>query len=161
MAAAPKEQTTYVGRPSRAAKIGSYVFGLLLMIAAPIVWIWRPGFLAEAFLFTYYATVVAWTLGFIGFVIVIRAEIARLTTKYTITSMRVIRRDGLVRRHTQYVLFNKIERVAVEQGLIDRLLNIGDLIVDTGDDFLLLWGIRGPKEVEIGIAKTLSQRGRP
>ena len=154
------EQVFYVGRPTRLAKLHVYFFGLLMLLGAPLVWAFKPGFLEGQAPggFVTWGGIVAWVGGFLGFVLLVRAEFQRLTTKYTITNVRLIRRDGILRHHTQYVLFNKVERIEVNQGILGRLLGIGDIFLDTGEDVVVLDGIRDPRRVETGIAQTLSQR---
>jgi len=127
---------------------------------AALLWLLRPS-LTSIELIRGWLTVsglLAWVLGFLAFFLVMREEFRRLVTKYTITDMRIQRREGILRKTVQYVLFNKIERIEVSQGIIGRLLNIGDIYLDTGDDHVILHGIRDPKKVEMGIARTLSSR---
>jgi len=151
------EKVFYTARPTRLAHLHVYVFGVLLMLAAAFLWLLRPGPLGTPILFTSLATIVAWIIGFIGFVIIMRWEFRRLTTKYTFTDMRVIKVRGILRRRTEYAMLNKIERIEVDQGIIARLLGIGDIILDTGDmDAVILFGIRDVRNVEAGIAKSLA-----
>jgi len=153
-----QEQVYYSARPTRLARLHVYAFGLLLMIGPVFLYLIKPSFTSMELLGTVtIAGLIAWFLGFIGFILIMREEWRRLTTKYTITDMRILRQDGILRKTTQYVMFNKLERIQVEQGLLDRVLGIGDILLDTGDDFVVLHGIRDPRKVEMGIAKTLAQ----
>src|SRR3989304_1773608 len=76
--------------------------------------------------------------GRVGLPAVLYAEFSRLTIKYTVTDSRIIRKDGIIRRRTNQMPFNKIERVELDQGLIQRMLNLGDIVLDTGEDTIVL-----------------------
>jgi len=150
----------YEARPTRLARLHVYASGLLLMIFAVLLWLIRPNFTSTELIpgLLSVSGLLAWILGFLGFVLAMREEFRRLVTKYTITDMRIQRREGILRKTVQYVLFNKIERIEVAQGIIGRIFNFGDIYLDTGDDHIVLYGIRDPKKVEMGIARTLSTR---
>lgn len=51
--------------------------------------------------------------------------------KLTITNKRTIRQEGIVMRKTSEVLHNHIRGIKIEQSVIDRLLNVGDLAIDS------------------------------
>lgn len=51
------------------------------------------------------------------------------TSEFAVTSTRLIMKVGLVSRHTTELLLSKVESIAVDQGLVARLLNFGDLTV--------------------------------
>jgi phage FluMu protein Com len=51
--------------------------------------------------------------------------------KLTITNKRTIRQEGIVMRKTSEVLHNHIRGIKIEQSVIDRLLNVGDLSIDS------------------------------
>ena len=154
-----QEQVYYSARPTRLAHIPVYTLGLILLLGAVFVCLFKPSVLGTPVLFTSVATIVAWILGFAGFVLLVRQEFRRLTTKYTFTDMRVIKRRGIIWRVEEYAMLNKIERVEVDQGLIQRILGIGNIVLDTGDmDAVILWGLRDVRRVEQGIARTLANR---
>lgn len=155
-----QEQVYLTTRPTRLAHIPSYTLALLLLIGSGLIYLLRPSVLATPVLFTSLATIVAWVVGFLGVVLLMRLEIRRLLTRYTFTNMRVIKRRGFIRRTEEYAMLSKIERVEVDQGLIQRVLGTGDIILDTGDmDAVILFGLRDVRNVEQGLARTLSNRG--
>jgi uncharacterized membrane protein YdbT with pleckstrin-like domain len=59
----------------------------------------------------------------------LQAIIIRLTTEFAVTNRRVIAKTGFIRRHTLEMLLQKIESVAVNQRIVERLLNYGTLTV--------------------------------
>ena len=44
-----------------------------------------------------------------------------------------------------------LERVQVTQGILDRVLGIGTLVIDTGEDKMLISSVRNPEKVERAI----------
>jgi hypothetical protein len=100
----------------------------------------------------------------------IRAEKKRLGTVYTITNDKIVRKDGLLskefrdgvmreemrddpvmnvmtnkrhwRFHTREIPYTQIERVDLHQNFPERIVNVGNLKIDTGDEEI--WMMRIP-----------------
>jgi uncharacterized membrane protein YdbT with pleckstrin-like domain len=56
-------------------------------------------------------------------------QIELRTSEFAVTTTRLIFKVGLVARYTTELLLPKVESIAVNQGLLGRLLNFGDLRV--------------------------------
>lgn len=52
-----------------------------------------------------------------------------LTSEFAVTTTRLIFKVGLVGRFTMELLLGKVESIGVQQTLVGRLLNYGDLVV--------------------------------
>ncbi|MGH7091834.1 MAG: PH domain-containing protein [Stellaceae bacterium] len=65
----------------------------------------------------------------IGLVLLIRPAIERATTELAVTSRRVIHKRGLIQRHTVEMSRSQVESVDVDQSILGRLLNFGDIVV--------------------------------
>jgi uncharacterized membrane protein YdbT with pleckstrin-like domain len=52
-----------------------------------------------------------------------------MTSEFAVTSTRLIFKVGLVARYTTELLLSKVESIGVQQTLLGRLLNYGDLVV--------------------------------
>lgn len=52
-----------------------------------------------------------------------------MTSEFAVTTSRLIFKVGLISRYTTELLLSKVESIGVQQGLIARMLNYGDLIV--------------------------------
>ena len=96
-------------------------------------------------------------LGFVGFVELVVVEIRRRMTRYLVTDNRIIRTDGIVRRRTMEIPYTQIERVELEQGLLQRILGFGDLVLDTGEDTETLQSLRHVKLVHDEVIKHIGQ----
>ena len=70
---------------------------------------------------------------FVGIIHALAQHIARVTTEMAVTNKRVITKKGLISRRTVEMNIGKVENIAVDQGLIGRLMNFGTVtVVGTG-----------------------------
>jgi len=157
MRAGMAEATLLALRPTRLIILQYYVGWILAWILAVFLY-WNP--FAVAFLEwdipalgIHLKTFLAWLLGFLGLVAVLSAEVRRRTIRYTITDNRIIRRDGLLRRRTMEIPFTQIERVELEQGVLQRIFGVGDIILDTGEDTITFESLRHVKLVHDELTK--------
>jgi len=60
---------------------------------------------------------------------VIKNLITYLTTEYGITSIRVISKEGLIRRDIEEISLSSIESINVTQSIIGRILNYGTIVI--------------------------------
>ena len=68
--------------------------------------------------------------GAVGAVVAwLRAWMRRVSTELAVTDRRVIFKRGLVRRHTVEMNMDKVESVDVDQSILGRLFNYGDVTV--------------------------------
>ena len=96
-----------------------------------------------------WAFVLALVPASIGFALVARAWFHRWTTEVAITNRRIILKRGFVRRHTIEMNMDKVESVDVDQSLLGRLFNYGDITVrGTGEGFERLRMIDAPSNSE-------------
>ena len=73
------------------------------------------------------------------------AWIRRWTTEIAVTDRRIIFKRGLIRRHTVEMNMQKVESVDVDQTLIGRLFNYGNVTIrGTGSSFEILSRIDSP-----------------
>jgi uncharacterized membrane protein YdbT with pleckstrin-like domain len=74
-----------------------------------------------------------------------RAAIRRATTELAVTDRRVIYKSGLLARHTLEMNRSKVESVDVDQSILGRIFDYGDVIVKgTGTGFEPLTTIAAP-----------------
>jgi uncharacterized membrane protein YdbT with pleckstrin-like domain len=72
------------------------------------------------------ATVVALLALYLSF----RAWFHRWTTETDVTNMRVVHKTGFIKRRTFEMALDKIESVDVNQSILGRLLNYGDVTIN-------------------------------
>jgi len=91
---------------------------------------------------------VAAAAALIGLAIILVAAIRRATTELVLTDRRIIAKRGFIRRDTVEMNLGKVESLHVNQGLLGRLLNFGDVtVVGTGSSLEPLRGISQPLEL--------------
>lgn len=154
------EKTLVTAKPSRLIVLRYYVAAIFLVILAgflffqafgfqlPGVWVVLPSTvnaLAEVFLIL------------IAFLLVVRAEVRRFSTRYFITDFRIIRKDGILRRRETVFPYRQLERVQLSQGIFERIFGIGTIVIDTGDDQMLIQSIGDPRKVEQAIMERVQR----
>jgi uncharacterized membrane protein YdbT with pleckstrin-like domain len=60
----------------------------------------------------------------------LRAWFHRMTTETDVTNHRVVHKTGFIRRRTFEIALDKIESVDVDQSILGRLLNYGDVRIN-------------------------------
>ena len=61
---------------------------------------------------------------------IIRALVVYLTTEFAVTSRRVITKRGFIKRQTLELNHNRVEGLALDQGVIARIFNAGTITVN-------------------------------
>lgn len=68
-----------------------------------------------------------------------------MTSEFAVTTSRLIFKVGLISRYTTELLLAKVESIGVQQGLVGRVLNCGDLTVTgTGGAREIFQRVRDP-----------------
>jgi uncharacterized membrane protein YdbT with pleckstrin-like domain len=124
----------------------TYIPGALLCVLALIVFLLRPGPSYSDFLLLL-VIAVAILLLLAGLLLVGRAWFRRMTTEVAVTDRRIIFKRGFVNRHTVEMHMDKVESVDVNQSILGRIFNYGDIVVHgTGDSVEPLRAIDRPIE---------------
>ena len=159
---APMAETTLLNlRPTRLIALKYYVSWIFLWILSALAFLDPTGAIADWRLFGFrLQSYLGALLGLLGLAAVLYAELSRLTIKYTVTDSRIIRKDGIIRRRTNQMPFNKIERVELDQGLIQRMLNLGDIVLDTGEDTIVLQSLGNVEVVQEELSRQVAAHDR-
>ena len=97
----------------------------------------------------------------IGFLVILVAIIRRSTTELVLTDRRIITKRGFISRDTVEMNLAKVESLHVDQSLLGRILNYGDVtVVGTGASLEPLRGIASPLELrrKLGEVSTPAER---
>ena len=73
--------------------------------------------------------IVSAILAVIGLVLVVKAWFDRWTTETDVTTLRVVHKEGFIRRQTFEMSLDKVESVDVEQSVWGRIFNWGDVTI--------------------------------
>jgi len=64
-----------------------------------------------------------------GLINLVKAFIFKISTELVVTTKRVIAKFGFIKRTTMELNHSKVESLAVDQGIIQRMLNAGTIVV--------------------------------
>lgn len=87
----------------------------------------------------------------IGLILLLRVWYKTSATRYRLTTQRLFVQKGLVAKQLEEVELFRVKDVTLQQGIIQRLLGVGSVVVLSTDDTtprLELAGIRDPIEVK-------------
>jgi uncharacterized membrane protein YdbT with pleckstrin-like domain len=118
----PDEVVTYVGKLHWTIYRLAILFGILTIIVAAVGLDQDPDYRPVAAV----ATAVMALLTIISF---LRSWFIRVTTEIVVTDKRVIHKVGWISRHTEEINVSKVETVDVTQGILERLLGSGTVLI--------------------------------
>ncbi len=97
----------------------------------------------------------AYGLALVAVVLLIRQWFQWWVTEIAVTDRRVIYKKGFIRRQTNEMNMDKVESVKIDQSIIGRMLDFGDVaILGTGEGFETLRTIATPIELRNSITGT-------
>ncbi len=157
------EQTLLVTRPTRLIALRYWTGMVLALILAGVLFLEVPWRFAStlgnpAVGGLHVSTILAALFLFLAFLAFLIAELKRRTTRYIITDNKIIREDGILNKNTEMIPYTQLERVDLRQTLGQRILKIGTIVVDTGDDVLNIDMVRHPKQVQELLSSRLGRR---
>jgi len=146
----PGEQIIFQGHPSWRAIIAFYLKGLLIgVIIAVIAYLFDDSWV-RTFLIILIALGIAVLIGFIR----------RMATTYTITNRRLNIKRGIFARDIQETRLERVQNVNYNQGVIQRILKVGDVDFDTAasdaENQFVFNGVANPQEVVTEVDKATS-----
>jgi uncharacterized membrane protein YdbT with pleckstrin-like domain len=136
----PGEKVIYQGHPSWRAIIGFYIKGALVGAAAGVL----AGLLdsSTGLAIVTFLIILAVTI-LVGF-------IKRVATVYTITDHRLNIKVGIVARKVQETRLQRVQNVNYDQGVYERIMQIGDVeftTAGTDESNFVFAGVAQPEQV--------------
>jgi uncharacterized membrane protein YdbT with pleckstrin-like domain len=134
------EKVIYQGHPSWRAIVGFYLKGTLVAAGAAVL----AGLIESStgLALVTFAVIVGVTI-LVGFV-------KRVATVYTITDRRLNIKRGIVARKVQETRLQRVQNVNFNQGVYERIMQIGDVDFDTAgtdDSNFVFAGVAQPEQV--------------
>ena len=134
------EKVIYQGHPSWRAIVGFYLKGALVGAAAGVL----AGLIDSST-----------SLGILVFVVVLAITILvgfikRVATVYTITDRRLNIKIGIIARKVQETRLQRVQNVNFDQGVYERIMQIGDVeftTAGTDESNFVFAGVAQPEEV--------------
>jgi uncharacterized membrane protein YdbT with pleckstrin-like domain len=94
----------------------------------------------------------AYALALVGAFLLIQQWFQWWITEVAVTNRRIIYKKGLIRRQTNEMNMDKVESVQIDQSILGRMLDYGDVtILGTGEGFETLHTIATPIELRNSI----------
>jgi uncharacterized membrane protein YdbT with pleckstrin-like domain len=142
----PGEEIIYNGHPSWRSTWALYGRGLLTAIIIALLVGGATAVFGDG---------ANWTLAVIVFVVIACITILvgfvhRMFTIYTITTQRLRIQKGIISRHVQQTRIERVQNVNTDQGILERILQVGDVDFDTAgttDSDFRFDGVGNPDEV--------------
>lgn len=134
------ERVIYQGHPSWRAILGFYLKGAAVGAAAGVL----------AALIQDSTGLGILTFAVVLGVTVLAGFVKRLATVYTVTDRRLNIKHGIVARKVQETRLQRVQNVNYNQGVYQRVMQIGDVDFDTaaGDDYNFVFaGVSQPEQV--------------
>jgi uncharacterized membrane protein YdbT with pleckstrin-like domain len=129
----------FEGHPSWRSILGFYLKGLVLAVVAGAV-----AFVAAG------AGLAAAVGGGLFVIVLIVGLIKRIATTYSISNQRLNIRRGIIARHVQETRLDRVQNVNTNQGVLERVLQVGTVDFDTagtGDSDFAFRGVAQPEKV--------------
>jgi uncharacterized membrane protein YdbT with pleckstrin-like domain len=157
------EQTLLVTRPTRLIALRYYVLSVIFLVLAGVFFFrviqaFYPSFPSPSLGSWSLGTIAGGAFVFFALVSLLVAELFRKTTKYIITDNKIIREDGILSKNSEMIPYTQLERVDVRQSFGDRILRIGTIVVDTGDDTLNIDKVRHPRKIQELLSSRLGRK---
>jgi uncharacterized membrane protein YdbT with pleckstrin-like domain len=119
-----------------------YIPGAVVVLAAVVFFVVALGHPSQLLWLALFAACVG-----LGFFMLFLAWFKRWTTEIDVTDRRIVYKRGFIWRHTVEMNMDKVESVDVDQSILGRLLNYGDIIIrGTGTGLEPLRNIEAPLE---------------
>lgn len=140
------EKILWEGRKSRKVLLHYYLLGIVFIILALSLFL---GFLDQFLPFTSDIRVyLSLFLAGIGIIIILIGEFKRILTKYMITETRVVKEGGIINKRTDQIPYQMVEKISSDNRWYERLLKIGNIEINTGEEDFWLESVDHPEEVE-------------
>ncbi|GIM62948.1 membrane protein [Planomonospora venezuelensis] len=126
--------------------------GLALVVALVLA------FVANGLIEGTTGTVAVWVVFAVGLVAFVLGPLLRwLTTTYTFTNRRFIKRSGFIAKEGRTIPLNRISGVDFEIGLVDRIFGCGTLVVSDASTAgsVMLRDIPDVEQVQLQVAEQL------
>ena len=127
-----------------------YWLGVAVALLAVVAY-----WLSETRLLTGIWRYTAYALALVAVVLLIQQWFQWWVTEIAVTNRRIIYKKGLIRRQTNEMNMDKVESVQIDQSILGRMLDYGDVtILGTGEGFDSLRTIASPIELRNSITGT-------
>ena len=143
------EHIIFEGHPSWRAILSFYIKGLLGAVVIGAIG-WLVGSVGLGIVIAVVLFAVAIVVGFVK----------RIATTYSITNQRLRIRRGIISRNVQETRVDRIQNVNTDQGVLERILQVGTVDFDTAgtdDSDFAFAGVGQPEKVSKKVEQALHE----
>ncbi len=143
------EHIVFHGHPSWRAILSFYLKGLVVAVIIGAI-CWLVGSVGLGVLVAVVLLAVAVVVGFVK----------RIATTYSITNQRLRIRRGIISRNVQETRVDRIQNVNTDQGVLERILQVGTVDFDTAgtdDSDFAFAGVAQPEKVSKKVEQALHE----
>jgi uncharacterized membrane protein YdbT with pleckstrin-like domain len=155
----PDEEVIYQGHPSWRSTFALYGRGVITAVIAGALAALVTRIAGDsvdwAWVIVVFAAIVGITL-LVGF-------IHRYFTVYSITTQRLRIQRGIIARKVQQTRIERVQNVNTDQGVLDRILRVGDVDFDTAgsdDSDFRFDGVNDPEDVVAAVDRAQREHSR-
>jgi membrane protein YdbS with pleckstrin-like domain len=147
------EETLWRGNPSAMKLVGRIIGIVLILVIVPLVFHYAAASTADLERSANIARIGWWITGLLVLIEVVRFFVALAhlrSTLYTITNQRVMIEKGLLTKSLSEIDLRYIDDTQFFQGVIDRLLGVGNVTIVSSDKttpVYVLQGVRDPRNL--------------
>lgn len=140
-----EEKILWEGRKSRKIFLHYYLLGIVFIILALSLFL---GFLDQLPFISGLSIYLSLFLAGIGITLILVGEFKRILIKYMITETRVVKEEGIINKRTDQIPYQMVEKIASNNRWYERLLKIGNIEINTGEEDFWLESVNHPEDVE-------------
>ncbi len=96
----------------------------------------------------------------LSLLVLIDTWIVIATSEIAITNKRVIVKLGFIRRNTFEIMLSKTESIQVNQEIMGRILNYGDLVISSAGEKIPISNVKGPLEFRKNLVEMQEKNNR-
>jgi len=109
--------------------------------------------------FDFMMTCIGWVFNGVAIMVSTGVFIEIFSTEIITTNKRIILKKGLIRRNINELPLLKIEKVNVKQGIIERIFDVGSIMIEgTGGGSILIEDIDSPMAMYHAIMQSIEDR---
>ena len=135
----PGEHELFSGHPSWRSTLAFYIKGLLIaVVLGALAYVISGGGAGAA------------VGGGVFAIVLVAGYLLRIATTYKITNQRLHIRRGIIAKHVQEARLERVQNVNTNQGVIERILQVGTVDFDTAgttDSDFAFRGVSQPEDV--------------
>lgn len=141
------EEELWRGGYSAKDMVGAWLLMGLATVVVLGAAVWADIALAPTFMNTAFWLALVGVIAVLWLALLVRLMLVKWSVDYRLTSQRLIHKKGILKRTTDRVEVIDMDDVAFQQGLLQRMMGVGDITIHSSDTSHPLFVLRGIDDV--------------